>query len=35
MLAQRVLAPQQIPVGAMTGFLGGIYLGVTRARLRR
>ncbi|GAA1613949.1 FecCD family ABC transporter permease [Actinoplanes couchii] len=26
MLAQRVLTPQQIPVGAMTGFLGGIYL---------
>ncbi|XVV09816.1 FecCD family ABC transporter permease [Actinoplanes sp. CA-131856] len=35
MLAQRALAPRQIPVGAMTGFLGGIYLAFVLARGRR
>jgi iron complex transport system permease protein len=34
MPAQRILAPQQIPVGAMTGFLGGIYLAFVLARRR-
>ncbi|GAA2223237.1 iron chelate uptake ABC transporter family permease subunit [Herbiconiux moechotypicola] len=31
LLAQRVLAPQQLPVGAATGVLGGVYLAVVLA----
>lgn len=35
MLAQRALSPQQIPVGAMTGFLGGAYLALILVRAHR
>lgn len=32
--AQRLVPAQQIPVGAMTGFVGGIYLAVLLSRRR-